>query len=317
MSSRNVINFLGFYVINQDEIGVKLNFGKFAGIAQPGLGFAVPVLQRIIKTKSSLQTIDLPDQQIVLSGNISVTISGNLNFCVDDPAKALLEVSDYTYSVRQLALTTISDVLGIKTIEQVREEKTHIADEIETIIREKAASWGLSNIDIRLTDATLDEHLLRAMMRETEAKKEAAAIQIKAQADRDVAETFCAAAASLTAVPGAMTLRVLQTLSDVSNEKATIVVPIPIDMLGGLGNVAATAESSVKELPKEAAAPSVPSAKLNYQSDQTVAICPHCDSQFNVTEVIGKMRYDRLPDVPGQQVKCGRCGEIFTLPGTE
>ena len=123
MAGQTVIKFFGLYILKQDEIGVKLTLGKFSGITRPGLGFALPLLQTILKTKSSLQTVDLPDQQIVLSGNISVTISGNLNFRVTDPARALLEVNDYRYSIRQLALTTISDVLGTKEIEDVRTSK--------------------------------------------------------------------------------------------------------------------------------------------------------------------------------------------------
>lgn len=93
----------------------------------------------------------------------------------------------------------------------------------------------MSDVDIRLTDARMDESLLRAMMRETEARKEAKAIQIKAESDRAVAETFAEAARTLAAAPGAMTLRVLQTLSDVSNDKSTVIVPLPLELLSMVG----------------------------------------------------------------------------------
>ncbi|MCZ6793211.1 MAG: SPFH domain-containing protein [Planctomycetota bacterium] len=164
-----------------------------------------------------------------------MTISGNLNFRVADPRRALLEVQDYRYSIQQLSLTTIADVLGTKTIEEVRTSKVEIGDEIEKIVAERATTWGLAEVDIRLTDARMDESLMRAMMRETEAHKEARAIQIKAESDREVAEIFAEAARALASSPGAMTLRVLQTLSDISNDKATVVIPIPVDMLSALG----------------------------------------------------------------------------------
>lgn len=138
MAGQNVIKFLGLFTLQQDEIGVVLTFGKYSHMAGPGLGFAWPIIQKVQKTKSSLQTIDLPDQQIVLSGNISVTISGNLNYRVADPKRALLEVDNYKYSIQQLALTTIADVLGTKSIEEVRTSKVGIADQIEGIVAHRA-----------------------------------------------------------------------------------------------------------------------------------------------------------------------------------
>lgn len=233
MAGQRALSLLGFYVLQADEIGVKLSLGKFDRVAQPGLGWASPMLERVIKTKSSLQTIDLPDQQIVLSGNIAITISGNLNFRVAEPEKALLRVNDYSYTIQQFALTTISDVLSTKTIEEVRTAKISIAQEIEDIVADGASKWGLADVDIRLTDARLDDSLMRAMMRETEAEKEARASQIRADSDRRVAQAFSDAAKTLAESPGAMTLRILQSMSDLSNEKSTIVLPLPWDMLGG------------------------------------------------------------------------------------
>ncbi len=312
MNAQRAFGPFGLYTLKQNEIGVKLTLGKFSGIVGPGLGFAMPGFQKVYKTLSSLQTIDLPDQQIVLSGNISVTISGNLNFRVADPHRALLNVSNYGHSMGQLALTTISDVLGTKTIEEVRTAKARIADEIEEEIEGKAAEWGLSDIDIRLTDAQMDESLLRAMMRETEAEKEASAIRIKAEADRHVATLFSDAAKTLAASPGAMTLRVMQTLSDVSNDKSTVVLPIPIDLLNALGG------NGIHLGGAGAAAPSaqlVPLADLVMRENgEIIATCPTCEAAYNVAEILGSAEYDDDPDTPGQQVKCQSCGGLFTLP---
>ena len=321
MAGQNVITAIGFFVIQQDEIGVRLTLGKYSGTVSPGLGFAIPILQKVRKTKSSLQTIDLPDQQIVLNGNISVSISGNLNFRVVAPERALLEVTNYQYSIQQLALTTISDVLGTKSIEEVRASKAKIAEEIEVIITRQSADWGLGDVDIRLTDARLDEALQRAMMRETEAQKEANAIKIKAESDKYVSRIFADAARTLAAAPGAMTLRVLQTLSDVSNDKTTILMPIPIDMLTAAQAGSASGPSNQLGV-DPAASPTVagdgaedefPFAELKLRGDEMVAICPSCEAKYNVTDILGHMRYDRRPDVAGQQIKCKRCEAIFTL----
>ncbi len=329
MAGTRVIKFFGLYILQADEVGVVLTLGKYSGTVRPGLGFGFPFLQQVVKTKSSLQTVDLPDQQVVLSGNIAITISGNLNFRVTEPAKALLQVADYRYSVQRLALTTISDVLGTKTIEEVRTEKTKLADEIEDIVADQANAWGLADVDIRLTDARVDEALMRAMMRETEAQKEASASRIRAEADEKVASSFARAARTLSDSPGALTLRVLQTLGDLSNAKSTIVVPLPWDLLAGSGGgglkqlVADGAAANALAAPvtdaTEATAPdSVPPlCKVQYQGDRTVALCPQCGAQYNVTDAVGNMRYDQMSDVPGVQIKCKRCDTVFTLPGSE
>jgi hypothetical protein len=334
MSGQRVLKFLGFYVLQADEIGVRLSTGQYAGVANPGPGFALPILQQVIKTKSSLQTIDLPDQQIVLSGNIAITISGSLNFRVVDPEKAILRVNDYRYTVQQFALTTISDVLSTKTIEEVRTTKQAIAQEIEDIVADTATKWGLEDIDIRLTDARLDDSLLRAMMRETEAEKEARASQIRAAADREVARSYAEAAETLAGAPGAMTLRILQTLTDLSNDKSTIVLPLPWDLLsevaGRLKTPSPEADVATPEMQAEdlqpqgaedvsepAAESEAPLCRLEYQPHRTLAVCPGCDAKYNVTDVQGDMRYDKRPDIPGLQIQCKRCLTVFTLPGSE
>ncbi len=328
--ARRVMTFFGFYVINQDETGVKLTLGRYSGLLSPGLGFMFPIFQKGTKTKGSLQTIDLSDQQIVLSGNIAVTISGNLNFRVHDPSKALLEVKDYTYTVQRLALTTISDVLGTKTIDEIRDSKAALADDIEKIVAGKAEEWGLSDIDIRLTDAKLDESLQRAMTRETEAHKEAKAIQIKADGDLTVSKVFAQAAETLSATPGAMLLRVLQTLSDISSEKSTVVIPIPIELMsiGQSGPAAkpvvhtpAPEPAAVPAAPVTPAAPAVadaetglPFARLLFRDGTTLSECPKCKAHYDVEQVLGNSEFDQDPDRPGLQLRCSECDTMFTLP---
>lgn len=343
MSTQRVIKLFGFYTLRADEIGVKLSFGKYAGQVDPGPGFGIPIVDQILKTKSSLQTIDLPDQQIVLSGNIAITISGNLNFRVADPEKALLHVQNYGYTVQQFSLTTISDVLSTKTIEEVRGDKLAIADEIEAIVAGHAGDWGLTDVDIRLTDARMEESLMRAMMRETEAEKEARASQIRARGDQAVACAYAEAARTLASVPGAMTLRILQALGDMSNDKSTVVLPLPWDLLSDVASKlaparvaevepvseplkrvsdAGTSESvdsptATADVDSAAGTPAIAYCKLEYQAHRTLAVCPACDAKYNVTDVLGDMRYDKREDVPGLQLQCKRCTTVFTLPGSE
>lgn len=311
----DVITLFGFYTLNQDETGVLLTLGNFSNTLTPGLGFAIPIIQTVKKTKSSIQTIDLPDQKIVLSGNISVKISGNVNYKVTNAKRAILEVGNYEYSLRQLAMTTISDVLGTKRIEEIRSKKSKIADEIEKIVATTAAKWGLSEVDIRLTDAEMDDKLLRAMMRETEAEKEASAIKIKAQADEDVARIFASAAQQLADSPGAMTLRILQTLSDMSNSKSTVVVPIPIELLSGLGlgSSGKHKKGHCKEHTASSKSDMPPIAKVFEKEDGMRANCPHCHAHYKVNNVMGNYKFDQDDSIPGIQLKCKKCSEIFTL----
>lgn len=314
-----VLSFFGFFTLNQDEIGVKLTLGSFTGAVNPGLGFVIPIFQRVIKTKSSVQTIDLPDQKVVLNGNISVKISGSVNYRVTNPKRAILDVDNYEYSLRQLALTTISDVLGTKTIEQIRGNKKQIADDIEVLVSKTASAWGLSHVDIRLTDAEMDDSLLRAMMRETEAEKESNAILIKAEADKRVAQTFSDAAKTLGESPGAMTLRILQTLSDMSNSKSTVVMPIPIDFLSGLQGMGGTGHNNLQGpvgdvAPSLSPPPPPKKAKPYKASDGKVkADCPYCGARYKVDNVLGNNKFDVDPETPGIQLNCKKCHKTFTL----
>jgi regulator of protease activity HflC (stomatin/prohibitin superfamily) len=300
--TKKVLTFFGLYTLNADECGVKLFLGSYTGNATAGLGFAIPFIQSVIKTKSSIQTIDLPNQKIVLEGNIAVKISGSVNFRVQDPKKAILEVNDYAYSLKQLALTTISEVLGSQTIESIRAKKKEIADEIEGIIHTTAKNWGLSNVDIRLTDAEMDDSLLRAMMRETEAEKESKAAEIKAGSDKVVAEIFADAARTLAESPGALTLRVLQSLTDMSNSKSTIVMPIPIEMFPGLNKKVEQVKSNSHLI-----------AEIYSEGGDKKMNCPYCGKKYNANNVVGNYKLDKDPSTPGIQLKCKQCGEVFTV----
>lgn len=303
--TRSVMTFFGLYTLNADEVGVKMFLGNYTGNVRPGLGFAIPFLQTVIKTKSSIQTIDLPNQKIVLHGNIAVRISGSVNFKVADPHKAILEVNDYAYSLKQLALTTISEVLGNQTIESIRSEKKSIADEIEKIIHATARNWGLSHVDIRLTDAEMDESLLRAMMRETEAEKESKAAEIKAQSDKVVAEIFADAAKTLAESPGALTLRVLQSLTDMSNSKSTIVMPIPIELFP---HAKQALNAGTYDLERGHLI-----ADIYSEENHKKLNCPYCGKKYKADNVIGNYRMDTDPDTPGIQLQCKACHKTFTV----
>jgi regulator of protease activity HflC (stomatin/prohibitin superfamily) len=297
----NVLSFFGFFTISQDETAVILTLGQFTKTQGPGLGFIIPIIQTVIKTKSSILTMDLPDQKIVLSGNIAVKISGSVNFKVANARRALLEVNDYEYSLKQLSLTTIADVLGTKTIEEIRSHKKSIADQIENIVAETASKWGLADVDIRLTDAEMDEKLLRAMMRETEAEKEANSIVIRASVDKQVAEILVQAARTLNQEPGALTLRVLQTLTDLSNDKATVVIPLPMDMLTHLNPHSKEPKTTVK------------TAFIQQHSDSKKANCPSCGQLYKVDNVLVDPKFDIDPNSPGIQLQCKKCHDVFTL----
>jgi len=132
------------------------------------------------------------------------------------------------------------------------------------------------------------------------------------------------AAEILSATPGAMTLRVLQTLNDVSNDKMTVVVPLPVELFPHLGQAAANSQPAVESVsPQKSVVPepakgssseTPPLGRLKIADDKILGVCPHCDTQFNVTQALANMRYDRMPDQPGMQLRCAICSEIFTLP---
>lgn len=221
--------------INQYERGVILSLGKFSGIKQPGWRIVVPVFQSMYKVDIRTKAVDVPDQEAITKDNIPVRINAVVYYRVSDSAKAILEVENFYYAVSQLAQTTMRNAVGEVSLDELLQNRAQIAEKIEQYVDVKSDPWGIDIESVELKDVVIPEDLKRTISKEAEAEREKRAVIINAEGDRIAADNLAAAAKVLTEVPGAMHLRTLQTLNDLSSDQSnTTVWMIPVDLLQAL-----------------------------------------------------------------------------------
>lgn len=219
-------------IIPEYQRGVLFNLGRYDGIVGPGIVFVAPILQNLQIVDLRIHTIDIPPQEVITKDNVSVQVNGVVFFRVIDPAKAVLKVRNYMAATSALAQTTLRDVIGGVTLDELLESRDEVAAEIRKIVDEKTDAWGIDITEIRLQDVTLPESMKRAMAVQAEAEREKRAVIIKAEGELTAARKYAEAAKTLTSVPGGLTLRTLQTISDISKDPSQkIYFILPIELL--------------------------------------------------------------------------------------
>ena len=218
--------------INQYQRGVVFTLGKFTGIRQPGWRLIVPIFQKIQKMDIRTKTVDVPDQEIITKDNIPANINAVVYYKIIDAAKAVLEVEDFFYAISQLAQTTMRNAVGERTLDELLQRRAEIAESIKTELDEKTNKWGIDVEALELKDIIIPENLKRTISKEAEAEREKRAVIIKAQGDREAADNLAMAANTLGATPGAMHLRTLQAINDLSSDQSnTTIWMIPTEIL--------------------------------------------------------------------------------------
>ncbi len=218
-------------VLPEYKRGVLFTLGRYSGIVGPGLVIICPILQYIKTVDLRVTMIDIPPQEVITKDNVSVKVNGVVFFRVLDPAKAILNVSNYLAATSAYAQTTLRDVVGGVTLDELLENRDAVAEEIRRIVDQKTDEWGVDITDIKLQDITLPENMKRAMAVQAEAEREKRAIIIKSQGELVAAENYAKAAEMLAKTPGALTLRTLQTINDISkdpSQKFLLVLPIEL-----------------------------------------------------------------------------------------
>jgi regulator of protease activity HflC (stomatin/prohibitin superfamily) len=230
----------GIRVINEYERGVKFSFGKFSGVVTPGWRMAWPIFQRIVKVDMRVTVTDVPSQLAITKDNVTTTINAVLYYLVFDAAKAILEVDGYYYAISQLAQTTMRNVVGEWTLNDLLQNRESVANRIKDIVDKESDQWGLSVTSVELKDIEMPANLQRALARAAEAEREKEAVIIKAEGDRIAAENISAAANIINKSSGGFFLRTLSTLTDLSSDQSnTVVFVLPVDILEALEGVKA------------------------------------------------------------------------------
>lgn len=226
--------------INEYQREVIFTLGRFSGIKMPGWRIVLPIFQSITKIDIRTKAVDVPDQEAITKDNIPVRINAVIYYRVHDAEKAVLEVENFFWAMSQMAQTTMRNAIGEVTLDELLQNRDKISNNIETIIDKASDPWGITVESVELKDIVIPENLKRTISKEAEAEREKRAVIIKAEGDKIAAVNLAAAAKTLDATPGAMHLRTLQSINDLSSDQSnTTIWMIPIEMLDaikGFGN---------------------------------------------------------------------------------
>ncbi|RLG15052.1 MAG: slipin family protein [Candidatus Nanohalarchaeota archaeon] len=227
-----VIIAAGLRVINQYEKGVKFTLGKYSGIMEPGLRFVIPAIQSMERVDTRIKTVDVPRQETMTKDNISVKVNAVIYFKINDAAKSVIEIEDYFYAVSQLAQTSMRNIIGEITLDELLSKRNEISDKIKIIVDKASDPWGIDVKSVELKDVELPEDLKRVMAKQAEAEREKRAVIIKAEGEIIASYNISKAANTLSKAPGALHLRTLQTLNDLSGDNSnTVIFAIPLEIL--------------------------------------------------------------------------------------
>jgi regulator of protease activity HflC (stomatin/prohibitin superfamily) len=218
--------------VNQYERGVMFTLGKFTGIKQPGWRLVVPIFQSMTKVDIRVKAVDVPDQKAITKDNISVRVNAVIYYNIADASRAILEVEDFYYAVSQLAQTTMRNVVGEVELDELLGQRERISDRIRAIVAEASGTWGVKVDNVELKDVALPEDMERTIAKQAEAERERRAVIIQSEGEVIAAENMAKAASVLSAAPGALHLRTLQTINDVSSDQSnTLVFAVPLEVL--------------------------------------------------------------------------------------
>lgn len=233
-----IILVLGLKVINEYERGVKFTLGRYTGIMNPGLRFVWPIIQSYQRVDTRLKAVDVPDQDCMTKDNISVNVNAVIYYKISNSEKAILQVEHYNYATSQLAQTTMRNIVGEVDLDQLLSNREEVSDKISQIIDKATDPWGIKVDSVELKDVVLPADLKRTMSKQAEAEREKRAVIIKAEGEKVAATNMAAAAKMLSSSPGALHLRTLQSLNDISSDQSnTIVFALPLEILNGFANI--------------------------------------------------------------------------------
>ncbi len=232
-----VVLFLGsaIKVVREYERGVIFRLGRLVGAKGPGLFLIVPLVDKMVKVDLRTITLDVPPQEVITRDNVPVNVNAVVYFRVMDPQAAVVEVLDYIEATRQISMTTLRSVLGRVELDDILAERDKLNRELQQIIDEHTDPWGIKVSTVEIKDVKIPTEMQRAIARQAEAERERRSKVINAEGEYQAAEKLREAAAIMRQAPGALQLRYLQTLSEISTENATtIVFPVPIELLEAL-----------------------------------------------------------------------------------
>lgn len=244
----------GVRLAAQWERGVVLRLGKYSSTKGPGLFVIIPMIDQVRMVDTRVLAVNIPRQQVITRDNVPVTIDAALFYQVLTPAEAILMVQDYRYVISQYAQTSLRDVIGQMTLDQLLVEREQIAHMIEQHVEKDTKGWGLNVTALRIMDIDMPEELKKMMSRQASAEREKRATITKAEGDRDAAVNLAAAAHTMAESPGAMQLRTLQTIDGLGPSASnTVVLAVPIEFMESLSRYSSSFSNGQAKTPAPSA----------------------------------------------------------------
>lgn len=218
--------------VNQFERGVKFRFGKFVGEMSPGWRIVWPVIESWQRVDIRVKAVDVPDQEAITKDNVSARVNAVIYYRIQAATKAVLEVENVFFAVSQLAQTTMRNVVGETSLDDLLSKRNEVADKIQRIIDKATDPWGVKVESVELKDIILPDEMKRVIARQAEAERERRAIIIRAEGEKSAAANIAEAAQRLAKSAGGLHIRTLQTLNELSADKNnTIVFVTPLEVL--------------------------------------------------------------------------------------
>ena len=219
-----IIMVISIRVVNEYERGVRFTFGKYSGLAMPGWRLVIPVIQRMVKVDMRVKAVDVPDQEAITEDNISISINAVIYYKVSDAAKCIIVVENFFWAVSQLAQTTMRNAVGEVSLDKLLKNRDEIAANIKVVVDKASDPWGIKVESVELKDIVLPQDLKRTIAKEAEAEREKRAVIIKAEGELIASTNLQLAAAKLAESPGAMHLRTLQSINDISSDQSNTTI---------------------------------------------------------------------------------------------
>jgi regulator of protease activity HflC (stomatin/prohibitin superfamily) len=253
----------GVRMVQQYQRGVVLRFGRLLPeVRQPGLQLMVPVADRMVKVPVQTIVLDVPPQGAITKDNVTLSVDAVVYFRVTDPVKAVVNVENYLGAISQVSRTSLRSVIGRADLDTLLSDREQVNSELRAVIDTPTDEWGITVDRVEIKDIALPETMRRAMAHQAEAERDRRARVIAADGEYQASTRLADAARVMADTPGALQLRLLQTVTDVaSDQNSTLVMPLPVELLRffehttGTGSAPAGERTPLPPPPVEAAAP--------------------------------------------------------------
>ncbi len=239
--------------INEYERGILYSFGKFTRILTPGWRLVFPIINSYDKVDIRTKTVDVPEQEAITKDNVSIKINAVLYYKIFDAAKAIIAVQNFNSAVSQLAQTTMRNTVGSVSLDELLTQREKLSDKIREIVDKATDPWGIKVEDVELKDIALPVEMQRVIAKVAEAEREKQAVITKSVGEVEASENLAHAAEIMSRTPGALHLRTLATLNDISSDQSnTIIFAVPIETLRAIeGMGSSTVEKFAKAIKKD------------------------------------------------------------------